>query len=378
MLTRMLVGHREGKYLIPFLLLITGIAIIFKKVKINKIQVLINIALIFSILTHLHLQLPLAEQTIESGYNGLGGGLIGAIISYVTVTIFGVVGSYIVLISIWIASLLYITKSTFGELTKRIFSLFIGFFKKIKDQIEDFIFITVDEKDEYEAVKPYKKPKQAKEQPLIINHYEEPETDEDKTLKKAIKKEEETEIFIDNIENNFEGEFVLPPINILNRVKRNKNTLTQRDINDNIYLLQNTLESFGVSAKVVQVSCGPSITRYELQPAPGVKVSRIVNLADDIALSLASADVRIEAPIPGKAAIGIEVPNSEIATVSLREVLESKEFQESKSNLSVVLGKDIAGKSVVTDLAQMPHLLIAGATGSGKCLYEYFNYQYFI
>ena len=368
MLTRMLVGLAgEGKYLIPFLLLITGIAIIFKKVKINKIQVLINIALIFSILTHLHLQLPLAEQTIESGYNGLGGGLIGAIISYVTVTIFGVVGSYIVLISIWIASLLYITKSTFGELTKRIFSLFIGFLKKIKDQIEDFIFVTVEEKGGYENIpKPSKNHLQVKEQPLIINHYEEPETDEDKTLKKAIKKEEETEIFIDNIENNFEGEFVLPPINILNRVKRNKNTLTQRDINDNIYLLQNTLESFGVSAKVVQVSCGPSITRYELQPAPGVKVSRIVNLADDIALSLASADVRIEAPIPGKAAIGIEVPNSEIATVSLREVLESKEFQESKSNLSVVLGKDIAGKSVVTDLAQMPHLLIAGATGSGK------------
>ena len=368
MLTRMLIGLAgEGKYLIPLLLLITGIAIIYKKVKINKIQVLINIALIFSILTHLHLQLPLAEQTIESGYNGLGGGLIGAFISYVTVTIFGVVGSYIVLVSIWIASLLYITKSTFGELTKRIFSLFIGFLKKIKDQIEDFIFVTVEEKGGYENIpKPSKNHLQVKEQPLIINHYEEPETDEDKTLKKAIKKEEETEIFIDNIENNFEGEFVLPPINILNRVKRNKNTLTQRDINDNIYLLQNTLESFGVSAKVVQVSCGPSITRYELQPAPGVKVSRIVNLADDIALSLASADVRIEAPIPGKAAIGIEVPNSEIATVSLREVLESKEFQESKSNLSVVLGKDIAGKSVVTDLAQMPHLLIAGATGSGK------------
>ena len=135
MLTRMLVGLAgEGKYLIPFLLLITGIAIIFKKVKINKIQVLINIALIFSILTHLHLQLPLAEQTIESGYNGLGGGLIGAIISYVTVTIFGVVGSYIVLISIWIASLLYITKSTFGELTKRIF-LILGF-KRLKTKLK--------------------------------------------------------------------------------------------------------------------------------------------------------------------------------------------------------------------------------------------------
>ena len=124
--------------------------------------------------------------------------------------------------------------------------------------------------------------------------------------------------------------------------------------------------SFGISAKVLQVSKGPAITRYELQPAPGVKVSRIVNLSDDIALNLASPGVRIEAPIPGKAAIGVEVPNKDISVVRLREVLESSVFLNHPSKISFGLGKDIAGKSIVADIARMPHLLIAGATGSGK------------
>ena len=121
-----------------------------------------------------------------------------------------------------------------------------------------------------------------------------------------------------------------------------------------------------LKAKVTQVSRGPSITRFEIQPPSGVKVSRIVNLADDIALSLATPQVRIEAPIPGKAAVGIEVPNEQIAMVTLREVLESGHFQDSSSKLTVALGKDIAGNPIVADLGKMPHLLIAGATGSGK------------
>jgi S-DNA-T family DNA segregation ATPase FtsK/SpoIIIE len=139
-----------------------------------------------------------------------------------------------------------------------------------------------------------------------------------------------------------------------------------RDIAESIKILEETLESFGVRAKVTQVSRGPAVTRYEVQPAPGVKVSRIVSLADDIALVMAAADVRIEAPIPGKAALGIEVPNKEISLVHLRELLENKEFTHSPSPLTVALGKGIAGQVVVADLTQMPHLLIAGATGAGK------------
>ena len=130
--------------------------------------------------------------------------------------------------------------------------------------------------------------------------------------------------------------------------------------------LQKTLQTFGVNVTITNISCGPSVTRYELQPEMGVKVSKIVGLADDIKLNLAAADIRIEAPIPGKAAVGIEVPNKENFTVMLRDLLESDEFKKNKSKIAFATGRDIAGKVVVSDIAKMPHLLVAGATGSGK------------
>jgi S-DNA-T family DNA segregation ATPase FtsK/SpoIIIE len=130
--------------------------------------------------------------------------------------------------------------------------------------------------------------------------------------------------------------------------------------------LEETLASFGVSAKVINVTHGPTVTRYELQPSAGVKVSRIVNLSDDIALNLAAPGIRIEAPIPGKAAIGIEVPNKEVNMVRIRDVIESREFSQHPSRVSFAVGKDVSGDIIVADIAKMPHLLIAGATGSGK------------
>ena len=130
--------------------------------------------------------------------------------------------------------------------------------------------------------------------------------------------------------------------------------------------LVDTLKSFGVETNLIGVSRGPSVTRYELQPAPGVKINRITNLADDIALNLASAGVRIEAPIPNKSAVGIEIPNQHKSMVTLREIISSAEFQNAKSKLNVALGKDITGNATCTDIAKMPHLLIAGTTGSGK------------
>jgi S-DNA-T family DNA segregation ATPase FtsK/SpoIIIE len=168
------------------------------------------------------------------------------------------------------------------------------------------------------------------------------------------------------IEHHGISTYVLPPLTLLNTVPHIKSQRINKDITDNVRILEETLASFGVKAVVTQVNRGPSITRYELQPSPGVKVSRIVNLADDIALALAASHVRIEAPIPGKAAVGIEVPNSEMTPVGLREVLEDPGFRSAKSKLVFALGKDIAGQPIVADLAKMPHLLIAGSTGSGK------------
>lgn len=160
--------------------------------------------------------------------------------------------------------------------------------------------------------------------------------------------------------------YQLPPLSLLSEPVPVSRTKPVRNLAEQGHLLEETLESFGVKAKVVQIDQGPVVTRFELQPAPGVKVSRIVSLADDIALSLAAADVRIEAPIPGKAAVGIEVPNKEVSVVHLREILATQEFENPKVRLPLALGKDIAGAPVVADLVNMPHLMIAGATGSGK------------
>jgi S-DNA-T family DNA segregation ATPase FtsK/SpoIIIE len=173
---------------------------------------------------------------------------------------------------------------------------------------------------------------------------------------------------IQNTDNGKEashGSYRLPPIDLLTKgtgVTGNNEAYIQ----DTIVKLQSTLDSFGVHAMVTDYSCGPAVTRFELQPEQGVKVSKIVGLSDDIKLSLAATDIRIEAPIPGKAAIGIEIPNKENSAVMLRDLLDTDEFRKFPSDIAFAAGKDIAGQTVVTDIAKMPHLLIAGATGSGK------------
>lgn len=161
------------------------------------------------------------------------------------------------------------------------------------------------------------------------------------------------------------AEYRIPPLSLLQKGKVSTGD-SSRELKETAMRLQQTLNTFGVKVTITDISQGPSVTRYELQPEQGVKVSKIVGLADDIKLNLAATDIRIEAPIPGKAAIGIEVPNKENMTVALRDLLESNEFQEFNSNIAFAVGKDIAGKTVVADIAKMPHMLIAGATGSGK------------
>lgn len=171
----------------------------------------------------------------------------------------------------------------------------------------------------------------------------------------AVEKEQEKELPV----------YHTPPLSLLKHGKKSGGD-SDSHLRATALKLEQTLQNFGVGVHVTNASCGPSVTRYELQPDQGVKVSRIVGLADDIKLNLAVADLRIEAPIPGKAAVGIEVPNKENTAVMLRDLLESKEFKVSASPITFAVGKDIAGKVVVADIAKMPHLLVAGATGSGK------------
>lgn len=161
-------------------------------------------------------------------------------------------------------------------------------------------------------------------------------------------------------------EYMFPPVSLLKRSSRKAGSFSDKVYKETAIKLQQTLRDFGVGVTVTNISCGPSVTRYELHPEQGVKVSRIVGLADDIKLSLAAEDIRIEAPIPGKSAVGIEVPNKENNMVYLRELLEAEAFKKHDSRLAFAVGKDIGGQVVVTDIARMPHMLIAGATGSGK------------
>lgn len=196
---------------------------------------------------------------------------------------------------------------------------------------------------------------------------------EERPTKKTKTSVEEIEKAVDNVANEILAEetaqqkpYVFPPVSLLKPGDKKRSGNTQTELRETAQKLETTLRTFGVNVTVTDISCGPSVTRYEIQPEMGVKVSKIVNLADDIKLNLAAADIRIEAPIPGKAAVGIEVPNKENVMVSFRDLLESSEFKNSASKITFAVGKDISGQTKVADIAKMPHMLIAGATGSGK------------
>ncbi|MDD2432789.1 MAG: DNA translocase FtsK 4TM domain-containing protein [Clostridia bacterium] len=372
-----LCGH--GKILIPIVFFIIGITKLMKRLKFDLLALASVFVLLLSVLALLHLELPLEEQTIASGWEGLGGGILGGFATSFSLFLFGSAGSYIFWLVMIVASVVGIIKKSLAEIIKQFYDHLKSSFTKVRQGLIDFLFVEYEEEEQEKSTKRTNKKRAKKSNnTVIIDHYEnkEPLINESFTSPALIKydstSEKEKISLPQSVKTSVEAgqaslvEFQFPSLQLLQSIPKVKSSRLNKDITDNVHILEETLASFDVQAKVTQVSKGPSITRYEIQPPPGVKVSRIVNLADDIALSLATPQVRIEAPIPGKAAVGIEVPNEEIAIVTLREVLETPLFQDSISKLTVALGKDIAGNPIVADLAKMPHLLIAGATGSGK------------
>ncbi|MDK2820543.1 MAG: segregation ATPase FtsK/SpoIIIE, family [Clostridia bacterium] len=405
----------EGKYLFPFLLTAWGIRLINgNKEKVNnlKYRMVGCILLFITLLSTLHqsfLKVDNYKEVFKLGLEGQGGGLIGALGALILKAIFGELGTWIVLFTLTVIAILLITGISLTSFIGRFRQIISSSFTFLKKWLSDFLFMEIEEDVEKNKKKNKKRGKRKlrkqndEEQVVSFEDSEQTEiatmSEQSESLVSVINKEEEfkqVQVYPENVtpmnsedekeseeqskdspqteasitikgrNNSTQENYILPPISLLNRSVRVKNPRLEKDITDRIKILEDTLENFGVKVKVTQVSCGPAITRYEVQPAPGVKVSRIVSLADDVALSLAASQVRIEAPIPGKAAVGIEVPNKEIAVVYLREVIESPSFTESSSRLTVGLGKDIAGNTVIADLAKMPHLLIAGSTGSGK------------
>ena len=413
-------------YLIPVLLF--GITAFLISNKGNKhayikavaaiVFVIVVTAVLELVVNSYHPGTELMEYYRQASVGKEAGGLLGgAMITFLCPAI-GIAGTYIVLILLMIVCIILITEKSLlkplGQKSKRIYNdartrrqstveRSIREKKKTKEKKEQLekrneskkisgvSFATtlgdthskrkspdIQELNilEEEALPPLfdeeKIPDSEKRPEFVIQRSESLQMEEptvDKSLhKKAdepIQQPEDVEREIRKQEDIQLKDYKVPPISLLKRGKKGGGN-SDRQLRETALKLEQTLQNFGVKVHVTNASCGPSVTRYELQPEQGVKVSKIVGLADDIKLNLAVTDLRIEAPIPGKAAVGIEVPNSENSAVMLRDLLESKEFQQSSSKITFAVGKDIAGKVVVADIAKMPHLLVAGSTGSGK------------
>ncbi|KON68542.1 cell division protein FtsK [Peribacillus butanolivorans] len=331
------------------------------------------------------------EVTGKTSTKDLGGGMIGAILFAASHFLFDEAGSKIVSFLFIIVGGVLLTGKTLGETLGKFFMGLGGFFIKQWSAFRDDMKTWNDDKKEKKK-NPVKKKKREKEsveetvqaiqtedetqqmatERIISSFADKAYGDETEVLPvKATPTVESTEEQDDavppmnftEIENK---EYLLPPLSLLLQPKKTDQSGEYQLIHENAAKLERTFHSFGVKARVTQVHLGPAVTKYEVHPDVGVKVSKIVSLSDDLALALAAKDIRIEAPIPGKSAIGIEVPNSEVAMVSLREVLEAKEVDKPDAKLQIGLGRNISGEAVKAELNKMPHLLVAGATGSGK------------
>ncbi|HKM42850.1 MAG TPA: DNA translocase FtsK 4TM domain-containing protein [Limnochordia bacterium] len=329
-----------------------------------------SITLVFHMLYYRGYQFPpnLMEE-IRYAQRGEGAGILGAVLLVGSYNAFGIHGSYVLVITMVLLGLIFLFKISLTDLArsgaKYVWTAICRFWHGQVDGYREW-------RDERKRQRLHRKEQITPEEPMEAVLLQEPKKSTKAKRQTAKEKGEpevskespvEPEQLVLNLPKNDElGAFALPPTYLLkksgSRAKKTEGVQTE--------LLEDTLASFGIEAKVVNVSQGPVVTRYELQPAPGIKVSRITALADDLALALAAEDVRIEAPVPGKPVVGIEVPNKTTESVLLRDVLESPELLEHPSPVALALGKDIAGKPVIADLKKWLHVLVAGSTGSGK------------
>ena len=332
----------------------------------------------------------IVSEAYDLGAEDKGGGVAGVLVAVPMTKMLGTIGTNVVLIGVSLILAIF----TFGINPAEIA-------EKISDRIHETREYEDEDEDEEEEIVKHNKKKKEKikkmssviidnpfgddERPQKFEHdisipFEDKHTKASEQIKgqefidanlfkeKEEEKEDKTKqvLQLEHAQIVEDQNYEFPPIALLEQGEGRKVPGSKKALTDNAIKLQKTLYSFGVSAKVEDVSVGPAITRYELKPAEGVRVSKIANLADDIALNLAAQSIRIEAPIPGKQAVGIEIPNKETEMVHLRDVIDSEEFVKAESKISMGLGKDVSGQRVIVDIAKMPHLLVAGSTGSGK------------
>ncbi|MGM0445728.1 MAG: DNA translocase FtsK 4TM domain-containing protein [Bacillota bacterium] len=367
---RFVIGH--GVYILPFMLFLWGIFLIRNKTFKLNLKIFGFILLYLTIITFLHL---INHSTLLNNYIFLrgGGGVVGGSISWLLLKGLGRIGSYIILSALGLIGFLLWTDILLHSFFSKLKQSISDKLHNIKNTIGNMYDNLFSETNEKKAKEKYAN-KTTSQNYNIQKSKKDKRTKTKKREKKTKKQKTKEETSKEGLQEfeikdkkskgsntkSLDG-FRLPTLDLLNHSDNNKITLENKG-----ELLEETLASFGVKAEVKEVSHGPTITRYEIQPATGVKVSKIVNLADDISLALAAPDVRIEAPIPGKSAVGIEVPHQNNLLVRLGDILTTDKFQSAESKLTLALGRGIEGDPIVTDLAKMPHLLIAGATGSGK------------
>lgn len=360
-----------GGYLVPILLIGLGIINILDKFDKKEIKIVTVLLSLFLILL-----VALDSQNIEingfinriktaiylSNFNK-GGGFIGSFIGYFFYKLFGLVGGFIVLFFSASALLLLL----FDIKLKQIYERSIVMIDDFKKEREHKQRLEPSKQDRANKIV-VKDEKLIQKKEVKILDYSKNDDNKDK---KELENNKINSIELDHIdinEGNKETEkkiYLFPPIEMLEAPSKQE-FKDKKDILRNAEIIEETMSNFGISSKITQINRGPTITCYELSPSPGIKLSKIVSLSDNIALSLASSDIRIEAPIPGKSAVGIEVPNKIKDNVMLKEILLSDEYIDIESDTPIALGKDVSGKSVVSSIDKMPHLLIAGATGSGK------------
>ncbi|MBW2609407.1 MAG: DNA translocase FtsK [Deltaproteobacteria bacterium] len=315
---------------------------------IRSVIAILCLVVSFSGLIHIHLQLP--ETVTYRGGSVIGGGLVGLHVSVFMKGFLNYFGAYVFLLAIFIICFMICTHITLGQVFSRILLWFSGITRRVRE----FYTKKREKRRKGRVRKKALKTERLKRKRkvTIVEPRKEP----------TKKPEQESFAFM-----HVEGDFKLPPLDLLDEPPEEKWAEIQREsLEMNARRLEKKLGDFGVDGEVTEILPGPVITMYEFKPAPGIKISKVAGLSDDLTLALRAPSVRIVAPIPGKAAIGIEIANNKREHVYLQEVLSSQDYSDSKYNMTIALGKDITGAPVIADLTKMPHLLVAGATGTGK------------
>lgn len=361
-----------GGYFMPVILIGLGIITIldkFNKKEVNKTIIIFCLFLMFLValdsqnISIIGFTNRIRTAIYLSNFNK-GGGFIGSFIGFFFYKLFGLIGGFIILFFSTSVGLLLLFNIRLKDFYQKVVTIFNDFEKERKDnkKLKTFKKNSI-EKDIQEENNKY-----SNNNIQILDYNDDNDKRQDENPNVCFKDNPLNTINLEVKDGNDKTEnfiYEIPNIDLLQSPDKQE-FKDKKNILKNAEIIEDTMKNFGINAKITQINKGPTITCYELSPSPGIKLSKIVSLSDNIALSLASSDIRIEAPIPGKSAVGIEVPNKIKDNVMLKEILLSEEYKEIKSNTPIALGKDVSGKAVVSSIEKMPHLLIAGATGSGK------------